>query len=176
LGGKDSNSITVHVPESHVVDLELVKIGFTEQTRQRLSEKYSRILNEISLELSRKQAFLFPAIDRYLASPTPSNWVEVKAAAQDTAARIRASMDDEVEYKSQETLIDYAKYADSLLQSSSTFTEAIDFHGSRLVTFNHMPPGDSPPKEQVLGWEDALEKQYTMMQAQLRELVAKFQG
>ena len=162
-----NNSVAVRVPADRVINLSLIKIGQTEQRRRQLSEKYSRILDEISLEMTRKDAYLFPAINRYLASPSPSKWAEVKAAAQDSAARIKASMDDEVEYISQEKLIALRDRTTQLL----SFKSALQIHGERASALNGMPLGDQPSEDQVRSWAAHVRELYGQMQTQLRNLV-----
>jgi hypothetical protein len=165
-----NNSAAVQVPANHVINLKLLKISETEQRRRQLWEKYSKILDEISLELTRKKAFLFPAIDRYLASPSPLNWAAVRTAAQDSAKRIKDSMDDEVEYTSQETLIALADHTRNLL----SFEGTVQIHSQRAALLAGIPSGDQPPEDQVRRWAEQVQKLYEQMQTQLGNLVEQF--
>ena len=169
-----NNSVDVQIPASHVVTLQLVKISQAEKRRQELAAKYSTILDEVSLELSRKKAFLFPAIDHYLSSPSPSNWAAVRAAAQDSATKIKAAMEGEVEYQSQEQLILLGSNTRDLLQPP-TFSEALQIHGQRVITLNQMPPGNQPPVEKVRQWSGKVEQLYLRMKEQLAQLVRQLQ-
>jgi hypothetical protein len=174
-----SNSVEATIPASHVLSLQLMKIGRSEQRRRELLVKYNHILDEVSLELSRKKEFLFRAIDNYLLSPSTSNWAAVKAAAQDSAARIKAAMEGEVEYQSQEQLIILGSNTSSLLlnppMNPPTFSEALQIYGQRVVTLNQIPPGNHPPVDKVREWEGKVQDLYQRMQAQLAQLVRQLQ-
>jgi len=177
------NSVKLHVPENHVAELNLVKISQSEKRREQLADKYSKILDDVSLELSRKKAFLFPAIDDYVNHPTPEKWQAVTQAAQDSLIRIQESMNEEVEYQSQERLLSIAQEASRAVASGNslprnaqgyeTFDTAIVTHGLRAQALRQIPAGTLPDVNAVRAWEVQIEELYKRMETELTHLVAE---
>jgi hypothetical protein len=171
------NSMQLKVPENHVASITVVRIGQSELRRQRLADKYSRILEDVSLELTRKRAFLFPAIDRYVDHPTQDGWHDVVSASQDSLRRIHEQMDEEVEYQSQQRLLLIAQETSRTVSGGEslprvpTFDNALAIHGQRAIGLGQIPTGLLPDAQAVRKWEANIEALYRQMESELTNLV-----
>jgi hypothetical protein len=178
----NQNTIDVPIPDNWNVSLKIFQISEEERKQLDLKAIYSQLVSDINLELVRKDAMLFPAIEAYLKKPTESAWQLVKAAAADSERRINASLDKELEIRSESELIDAGRRTVSSINNSpkvrhetqpdtSVLKNVFEAHRQRAQIIANIPKVVLPSHEEVVMWRDEMKIHYLEMKDKVRTMI-----
>lgn len=178
----NQTTINVAVPDSQSIILNLFQVSQEEKRKRLLRAIYDELIDDINLELTRKDAMLFPAIERYLDAPTQEGWIQVKAAAADSEQRIKNSLDKELKIRSDSELITLRRNAATSLSQAPTIrtviethllNQAFQTHGQRVNALERIPKVVLPSRDEVVRWRDEMKILYLEMRDQVRDLIER---
>ncbi len=176
-----SSAISAPIPDNWNVRLVLVRITEEERKQQKLKAIYLQLIEDINLELVRKDAILFPAIDAYLVQPSEAGWKRVTEAAKDSELRIKASLDKELEIRSGSELIEARRRTTALIDAApkvrfvqqpaegAVLKNIFQAHQARVKILENIPILPTP--DEVIRWSDQMKIRYLEIKDMLRSMI-----
>ncbi|WP_143540726.1 hypothetical protein [Rhizobium sp. L43] len=178
----NQRTVDVPIPDNWKVPLTLIHISEDERKQQKLKAIYLQLIEDINLELVRKDAMLFPAIEDYLNHPSVQGWERVKVAAGDSERRINASLDKELEIRSESELIESRRRMAASINDAPevklqghqpVLNDLFQQHRQRADILENIPTVILPSREQVIMWRDQMKIHYLEMKDMVRSMTDK---
>jgi pimeloyl-ACP methyl ester carboxylesterase len=151
------------------------------KSRAELTEKISTLITEVQRTLDIKGGSLFPAMDDYIAGPSPDRWTAVRTGATTLLDHLEKSLKDITEYdmKMVEDTDDGKVYfiaSDAKLLVSDNFLKAFDevkthFIGRSAIASAMRTAGNEPSADKVRAWKSELEELHGKLQRALGGLL-----